>query len=172
MTRPVALTSILLALMLVSALWALRGMADRQRSARLASESLAECRRLARRLRALRELPTIADRGESLGSEVQTAIEASARRAAIPPNQLTRITPEPAQRLGDTPYKEKPTCVRLADVSLQQLVTLIHALGTGDARQHAKSIRIRSPRRDDASDRWTAEFVLTTLFYDPPKATR
>ena len=82
------------------------------------------------------------------------------------------VSPLPPQRLGDTPYKEQPTTVRLENVPLKQLVTLVHRLANQNNSLHPKSIQIRAPQWEGAEERWTAEIVLTYLIYDPPRKAR
>ena len=80
---------------------------------------------------------------------------------------ILRITPGSPQRIEDTAYKEKPTRVLLKDITLQQLVRLLHAVASGDRRLHPKSLRIAAPRRDNTGPLWTAEIELTYLIYAP-----
>ena len=98
-------------------------------------------------------------------------MEAAVRAAGIEPTKLTRITPEPAHRLGDSAYKEKPTHVRLTEVTPRQLVVFVHTLCSGPRAPQPRSLTMRAPRRDGAPRTWSVEIVVTYLVYDPPTSS-
>jgi len=172
MTRRVTILMLLLAVGACLALaWSCAYMSDRRRAALVAFADLGKCYEMAGRIEALNKLPTMAIEHELLAAETTGLIEKAARSAGVPAAGLVRITPEAPVRLADTAYKEKPTQVLLRNVTLKQLVTLVHKLACANQALHPKSIRIAAPRAEETANRWTAEVVLTYLIYDPPNLT-
>jgi hypothetical protein len=102
-----------------------------------------------------------------MAAEITGLIEQAAQAAGVGPGSLRRITPEAPQRLGDSAYKEKPTLLALDDVTLEQLVRLVHHLVSSQQGLCPKSIRLSAPRKAAADSAWSAEIVLTYLIYDP-----
>jgi len=167
----------LAAALIAAALQAYGFMADRREAAIKARADMERCGRIAAIIEALRARPAVACEAERLAAETTGLTERAARSAGIAPGSLVRITPAPPRRVGESVYKEKPTQVLLKNVTLRQLVTMVHALGEADAGLQANSIRLTSPGRDDdglpltrgvKGGLWTAEVVLTYLIYDPP----
>jgi hypothetical protein len=149
-----------------------RTMRDQRAAAETARKDYLRCRDMADDLKALgpsRDRP--ADRTKAAG-EIQGAVERQAKAAGITLDAVIDVSPLPPQRLGDTLYKEQPTTVRLENVSLKNLVTLVHRLADRDNSLYPKSIQIRAPQQQGAEERWTTEIILTYLIYDPPQKTR
>ncbi len=169
-TRILALA--LTVLLLATTIWGYVFCTNAHRAALGARTNLARSREISTKIDALRERPTLAVDQERLSTETTRLIEQAARSAAIKPNKLVRITPEPPRRIADSVYKEKPTQVRLKGVTLTQSVEMLHRLTSAKDVLHPQSIRLGAPRIDDTGDIWTAELVLTYLIYDPPKAGR
>ena len=153
-----------------AAVWSYSFMAAQRDAAAQACEDMADVRRMAGQIEAARQRPTLAAEHERVSDEVTGLIEQAAVKAGVPAGSLIRITPEPPSRLGDTVYKEKPTQVVFRNISLKQLVGLVHRLIGSDQQLEAKSIRITAPNPQDTGDLWNAELVLTYLIYDPPKS--
>ena len=78
-----------------------------------------------------------------------------------------RIWPEPARRVGDTAYKQKPTQVILHKLTLQQLIRFLHTLTGPDTGLHVASLRLTTPRGHDTTNIWNAETTITYLIYAP-----
>ena len=95
-------------------------------------------------------------------------IDAAATSAGIDRRSVVRIVPESPQRLGETIYKEKPIAVLLRGVTLRQVVEMSHALLTPNPGLRIKTMRLSAPTPDDTTDKWTVEFTVTYLLYDPP----
>ena len=168
--RKVILAGAVLLGLAVVAGWCCARAARADRTAGQVRTDLAEIRIIAARIEAVRSRPTMADEQERLSDEVTGLVEAAARQAGIDKRDLVRITPLSPQRVGDTVYKEKPTTVEVSNVSLTQLMKLVHVLLSDGRGLKAKSIRLSAPRHDDTAETWTAEVVLTYLIYDPPKS--
>ncbi len=169
MRRRTAVLTLVLAALL--GLWlggSLRHLAAARGRALAASEDLAECRRLADRIRLLRDRSRLAEDRERVPEQTTGRIEAAAKSAGISAARLVRISPEPARRVGETAYKEKPTRVLLRKVTLKQLVAMVHGLTRGEGMLRAKSLRLTAPSRNATDDLWDAELVLVYLIYEPP----
>lgn len=165
--RRTVLIAVLICLLAAAAIWSCGYMRDQRKAALLAAGNLRECRELTARIKKIRHRPRKADDAERLATETTRRIETAALSAGITTDKLIRITPEPAQRLGDTVYKEKPTQVALKKITLKQLTWFVHALISGPDALHARSIRLTAPRREDTGNLWSAEVELTYLIYDP-----
>jgi len=143
---------------------------QRQRTAAAAEHSsLAECGRLAGDIERLRVRPALASDQERLETETTRMIEAAVQSAGMDKSRLVRIEPAPPSRVGETPYKQKPTLVRLRNVRMEQIVSFVHELAGGGHGLTTKSIRISAPRRQETGGLWTAEITFVYLIYDPPK---
>jgi hypothetical protein len=118
-------------------------------------------------LEMLNRLPHLAAEDERVASETTASIEVAAKTAGIRPEALVRITPAMPQRLGDTVYKEKPTHIQLRNVTLAQVVRMMHAAVTSPQRLQPRSLRITAPERDDNGETWNAEIVVAYLIYEP-----
>jgi len=175
----------LLALLAASAGWAWSTMAAARASALDARDGLERCGQIASRIRALQASPSMAADQELQASQTTGQAEAAARAAGIAAGGLVRISPEPAIRLGDSAYKEKPTRVFMKGVTLRQLATMIHDLAARPSPLTARSITLSAPKADDTGDSsraesrgssqaesrepWNVELVLTYLIYEPQK---
>jgi len=172
MSRHTIQLLILAGLLAISALWSYRKMSSQQRAARLAAGDLAECRRAADQIEALRRRPALAQQNQRESAETIGLIEKSVKAAGLTEAMLVRTVPEQPLRLGDTVYLEKPTRVQLKNVSLVQFVEMLHRILTDKNRLHAKAMRISAPSAEDAGALWNVELVLTYLIYEPPKAQK
>jgi len=170
--RKTLLIALLIVSLALAAAWSRQHMLHRRHAADLARDTLADCRRIAASIASIRDRPAVAADGEAMGGEIQAAIENVAADAGISKDKLIRISPMPAQRLADSAYMEKPTHVRLDDVTLEQMVTLLHRLAAKQQGLVAKSIQLRSPQADDTGDLWVAEIELTYLIYEPTEKGR
>jgi len=159
--------AILMALLAAAALASRGHMLCCRAKALDAQQTLDRCRLHAAAIADIRNRPAVAADNEQLGAEIQAAIETVAKDAGIAGQKIVRISPLPPQRLADSPYKEKPTLVRLEDVTLRQLVTFAHDLSAAKTHLVAKSINIRAPQAEDAGELWIAEVELTYLIYQP-----
>jgi hypothetical protein len=165
--RKTVLMGILLALLVLTAGWSLQVMWQARTEADAATKGLKECNRLAARIAVLNQLPTMASDRERLGAELNGPLEQAAQAAGIASDRLVRIVPEPAQRIGDSAYKEKPTRVIVKNVGLRPLITMVHRLTQSDGGWSLSTLRLTAPSRDATENLWTAELVFTYLVYEP-----
>ena len=165
--RRTILVAVLLVLLAGAAGWSLQAMLAARAQAEEARTGLAECHRLAARIAALSQLPATASDRERQGAELSATLEQAAQAAGIPTDRLIRIAPEPAQRLGDSAYKEKPTRVIVKNVALRPLVAMIHRVTQAEGGWALSSLRLTAPSRDATENLWTAELVFTYLVYEP-----
>ena len=170
--RTTVLFTLLAALLAGLAVWNCRFMTEKRRARSVALADLQRCRQIVWKIAALRRRPSMACDEERLSAETIGLTEQAAKSAGIRTDKLTRITPAPPRRLGDTVYKEKPTQVLLKNVTLEQLVGMLYSLAGGEKGLHPKSLRLTAPRADDCGETWNAELVLTYLIYDPPSSKR
>ncbi len=95
--------------------WAMRASADQLR------ESLAkqqDCRRMVNDINALRDRPGFAALSVDSPRTITARAEEASRQAELPAGALVRIEPQSAMRLGDSPYRLRPTRLELRQVSL------------------------------------------------------
>jgi len=170
MRRRAVLVAILLVLLAGTAGTAFHRLRRARAAAIGARSGLAACHRLAARIERLRREPAVADDRERVQAETSGPVERAAEAAGISPDRLVRITPEPAVRLGDSAYKEKPVRVLLRRVGLRQVIETVHRLARGDGGLRVKALRLSAPGTDATSNEWTAEVVLTYLIYEPAQA--
>lgn len=169
LAHPVARPAILAALLLVAVAWSYSAFDGYRRAALAAQSDYNYCQRDSARIAACRRQPAVAAEQEQLDGQTLGMIEAAAKAANIPAEKLLRITPASAQRVGETDYREKPTQVTLRGVPLEQVVSMMHQLATGEPGLNAKSIQL-TPAAPDSVDSWTAEIVFSYLIYDPTLA--
>ncbi|MBE3068812.1 MAG: hypothetical protein IMZ66_01110 [Planctomycetes bacterium] len=156
-----------LALAVAWAAWSLTRLAEARAAAEGAAHDLATCRRLEGDILHLRARPATAADRERQSAEVTAPIEKAAREAGLAGDRLVRISPEPAQRVGETEYLEKPTRVLLKNVTLKQLARMAYVLGTPPTGLDLKSVRLTAPSRDASDGTWSAELVFVYLIYEP-----
>jgi len=161
---------VLYALLALAAGWSVRHLFAERAAARTAAAALAECRGYEKRILRLRGRPAMAAEQERASAEVSAPIEEAAKAAGVPADRLVRISPEPARRLGESPYKEKPTRVFLKNVSMQEIVTVAHRLVGEKHGFDLKSVRLDAADRGEATGRWSAELVFVYLIYDPARS--
>ncbi|MBN1941694.1 MAG: hypothetical protein JW849_00200 [Phycisphaerae bacterium] len=136
------------------------------RKAALASANdITICRKMAGSMEQYMHQPMLASEHELLATQTNGLIEKAATQAGISKRNLIRITPEPARRIEDSPYKDKPSHILLRDVTLKQMVPFIHNLLS--AGLHARAIRLASPKPEDTGSLWTMEITMSYLVYDP-----
>lgn len=143
--------------------------AERTRAGQ-AREDLAACRDAADGIARLQYGPDLAADGERLASEVTGLVERATKAAQLPQHSLKGIMPAPAQRVGDTPYKEKPTQVVVEKANLRSIVALMHGLASSQPPLEIRSLTLTAARAEDDADAWDAGLSVTYLIYDPPPA--
>lgn len=104
--QTIVVVGLLLLLGLVSAGWSMVRLSNARQQARQQARELDECRRLIAQIKNLREKPNIAGATEMQINDLAAVIEKAADEAELPRQNLIRIWPEQARRIGDTPYKE------------------------------------------------------------------
>ncbi len=160
------------ALLLLVMMFSMRSVTRMKQAALGAEQDFNECQELAAKLQAIGSKPRLAAQHEQVVDELTGALEKAARSAGVMPDSIATISPQPARRLGDTVYKEKPTQVLLRKITLKQLSEMAYSLLSGNTGLHVRSIRLSAPRHDDTGGLWTAELVVTYMLYDPPRMER
>jgi len=166
-TRQAMLLGVMLVLLIGVAGYSTRWMLTQRQTAQAAADDYAASQAIAKRIEATRQSPTVAAdeaRGrQALGRHINTASQkAGLSQTSVPKN----ISPEPAQRVSDTPYMRKPTRFPLRRVSVRQLVAFLYHVTDGSGlRVH--ELRLAEPRGGSPGDRWDAAVTLTYLIYEP-----
>jgi len=173
MTRlEVSLFGLLSLLLLGLVGWSYIFMSHQQDAVHQGAEDLDECFRMVPLIENCGRLPMLAADQERIAGEITSLIEQAAKDSRISVGKsLVRINPEPAQRVGDSVYKEKPTQVLLRDVTLPQVVEMLHRMASSGQPLHAKSIRITAPKEEDMGPTWNAEVTVSYLIYEPIQVT-
>ena len=166
--RTFTLAMLMLAGLAGAAAWASSRFSESRENAQAAAEDLNACRHLASALETLRRRPNFAGAEEMQLAVLAQQIEAAGRNASLPSGSITRIWPEPARRVGETVYKEKPTQIAVKNVSMRQLVTFLYNLSAGSNGLSVNSLRLTAPRGQDNQDVWSVEATVNYLIYSPP----
>jgi hypothetical protein len=165
-------TSVMLGTMVLALLaltgWSFSRLTESRDAALAAERDLAESRATVARMEALRQRPA-AGTTESGQAAFSRRVDEAARTAGFAASEVNNIVPEPPQRVNNSNEMEVPTQVRLQGVTLEQVFTFLHAMSAetdddGNVRDtgvRLKSIRLSTPRDEDAGDRWTVESTLT-----------
>lgn len=164
-------TNLLIALLLACLLcltgWSYWVMDQGQSQAAQAQHDAQACQVLSQQILSLRQKPAIADTKEQAVEQLSKRIETAARAAGIQGDNLAAIAPDPAVRLGDSVYLEKPTTVQLRQVTLAQLLNLAGQLSQGEGNLRIKSLRLSTSVQNDTGNLWSAEMTITYLIYSP-----
>ena len=166
--RTLLLSLVLIGCLCAAAVAAAVHMGRSCSAARQAADDLAECRRLADQIRRLSARPRRASDHERLSSETSTLIEKAAAAAGVTGGRLVSIHPEPAQRVAESVYKEKPTRIVLRGVTVRQTVELMQRLAARENPLSVKSVNLTAATPQEDRDAWHADIVVTYLIYDPP----
>lgn len=165
---------IAIAVLAVCSLWLYFTMDANCEAARVEAENLRVCRELADRVKKMRQRPAQTGTEARSATALALQIENSAKTANIPQAQIVQIDPQPARRLGSSPYKEQPTRVELRDVGMSQLILFIDGLLAGQPGADLAELRLSASEGSNApaasggtSERWEAELVLTDTFFSP-----
>jgi len=161
--------AIVFGLMAVVTVWSLGQMLNARSAAQGAARDLEDCLKYEDQIARLRARPTLAADRERLAAEIVGPIERAAKAAGVSADRLIRISPEAAQRVCETAYKEKPTRVYLKNVTLQQVVQTVHGLVTAEEGLTLKSVRLTALSRETTTNLWSAELVLAYLIYEPQR---
>jgi hypothetical protein len=130
------------------------------------------CEQVANRIAALRSKPVIAGSVSLPADNLSRRIEAAVRGAGVAGDDLASIEPDPASRIGDSSYLEKPTTIQLRNVSLTQVAQLLCALAGDAGGLRVKSLRLTTPPQEQSENLWSCEFTLSYLIYSPLAAPR
>ena len=163
--RQSILPGILTVCMMLVCSYSYDSMSTCKNAALTSANDLVLCRGMATSIKEYMQQPALASEHELLTAQTNSLIEKAVVDAGISKRCLIRITPEPARRLDDSSYKDKPSQVLLREVTLKQMVPFIHNLLS--AGLNARAIRLVSPKPEDTGPLWTAEITMSYLVYDP-----
>ncbi|MFN3166625.1 MAG: hypothetical protein ACE37H_06130 [Phycisphaeraceae bacterium] len=172
--RQAALAGLMLVLLALAAGWSTLRMIDRRDAAQAGARELAESKRIARQIEALRERDAVAsDDPDSARQEENLAqqIDQAAQAVGLVGDWRRGIDHKPSRRVGDTPYTRKPAVLLTRGLTLDQLGALAHEL-TYDSPLTVSELRLTTPSGETRGNRWDADVTLTYLIYDPPDTDR
>jgi hypothetical protein len=160
---------VIAATLLAALAWAGQSLDASAGSAANAADDLAACQRLATRVTALsRSDRPVSGATELATPDVARLIESAATTAAIPPDSLIRIVPEPARTREGRPYQEQSTEVVLHAVTVEQTVRFLYALSTAAPNLRPTNLSLLAPSDAPTNTAaWNAEIRLTHRTYIP-----
>jgi acetolactate synthase small subunit len=167
--RLIILLSLLTVLLGGMAAWSWSYLAHERHSALEARQDLQRGRQMVQQIQELSKQPAVVREREQLQTETIALVESAARLSGLSDRSVRQYAHEKAARVGDTPYKEANTRVTLRNVTMHQLVRMIHKLMETTALQ-ARSVRLSAPRQDEVGDQWNVDLVLSYLIYEPATA--
>jgi hypothetical protein len=161
------LAALMLLLLVLGAGWATNRLFQQRQAAFSAAAALAEARALAGEIERFRGRSSVAA-GQAIGEgEMGEQIEAAASAAGLTGGWLDLVDHRQAERIGQSPFLEKPTTLRIDRVNLRQLLHFLHRLTAGTGFT-LRELRLASPyHAGDAADLWDAEATVTYLIYEP-----
>lgn len=143
-------------------------------SAERAGEVLAEersCQRLIAEILALQNRPRFAGLAAESPQAITARAEEAVRQSGLPVTALVRIEPQSAVRLGDSPYRQRPTRLELRRATLEQVTRFVFHMTRAEEGAAVRDLRLVSVDGPDAADGggtlWNAEPVLTQLIFSP-----
>lgn len=166
--RKAILLSVLAACLVAVSYYSYDNMISCKEAALASANDLIVCGEMAKSIEQYMQRPALASEHELLATQTNSLIEKAAVDAGISKRSLIRITPEPARRIEDSSYKDKPSQILLREVTLKQMVPFVHNLL--DAGLNAKGIRLVSQKPEDSGPMWTMEITMSYLVYDPHNA--
>lgn len=151
--------------------WAWTSLESSRSAASSGQSQLAACQRLAIAIQQNRTLPKRASQEASSATDLTRRIEEASQRARLPTENLVRIEPQPAQRVGETSYKAQPTRIELREATLRQLVPFLLALSDEESGLQVTDLRLVEPRQTATlatfGETWNVEVTLTQLVFSP-----
>lgn len=111
--------------------------------------------------------PELASVDAERSAQLSRHIETVAAQAGIAPSQIERVQAQPSRRIDGGPYLRQPTQVLLRQVTLPQLLALLHDLDTEGQTLQLDDLRLIAPHDQLVGDHWRAEFTISYLVYDP-----
>lgn len=164
--RPIILVGAMLLLLAITAAWAGRWQADQKRQAERAASDLAEATRIAAQLEQLRAEPTVVASKDLEIKELGQIIESAAKKVLLADGAISNVYPRGPRPVGDTPYIERATDIKVQQVTLAQLSGFLYYL-SHDAGLNVRDLRLNVPRRQARPDQWDADVTLTYMLYAP-----
>ncbi|MEM9420562.1 MAG: hypothetical protein AAGA25_16160 [Planctomycetota bacterium] len=164
---------------------------NRAKGDELASrQQMTESLRYAKQINEAEKSPSRISNTEMEVALLARLVEQAADEASIDRHALDRIWPQPARRIGDSPYQRKTTQLVVRNVSLQQVITFLHELIQAESALSVDQLRLSAPpgslptlppsligqststlTQAYAEDEfWTLEASVSHLLYQPTTA--
>lgn len=148
--------------------WAMNASAGRLQES-LANEQ--ECQLVVDDIHRLKDRPGFAALTIDSPRTITARAEAAGKQANLAASALVRIEPQSAVRLGDSPYRMRPTRLELRQVTLEQLIRFSHFMIDESQGTTLRDLRLTlsdgSADRANDANQWNAELVLTQLIFAP-----
>ena len=153
--------------MLTFSYWDMRVSAMRLNESLLKEQ---DCSTLIEDIHHLRNRPGFAALTVDAPRTITTRAEQAGQRANLSASSLVRIEPQPAARLGDSPYRLRPTRLELRQVTLEQVIRFAHAMVDDSQGTTLRDLRLTNSSSEPSAaraDDWKVEVVLTQLIFAP-----
>jgi hypothetical protein len=169
--RPLLLTVLLLAILLLANGWSFSWMLRQRSAADAAAVDAAACQGLERLIADMRRQSTLVSAQSIESQELGERIDAAAKQSDLNLNLLQGVFPEPAVRVGNLPYVEKPTTLTFRKVEARTLATFLFHL-TNSSGLTLRHLHLRTPHGNTGSTLWDVDATITCLVYAPNANSR
>lgn len=164
--RQVILAATLVA-SIVFTIWCWSQLSTAHADAASAADEWTRCQSLAQQLAAIGPAAPI-DRTTAGPTAVSHAIDQASKSAHLTPTSIARIAPEQPHRVTGTSLEEQPTRLELRDITLQQLITLLHTASAELPGARVSSLRLTAPSQTHATSRWEVQATISRFADAPP----
>lgn len=167
--RQTTLIVVMFAILLMAAGGLTKDMFAKAEAAHQAAADLSQFRQVAGQIETLRKQDAIAATDEDADQQDQALaqrIDRAATVVGLTGEWRQEIQHKQARRVGDSPYLRKPAVLFTRGLTLAQITALLHEL-TYDSPLIVSELRLKTPRGEEAGNRWDADITLTYLIYSP-----
>lgn len=169
--RQVFLIAVMLVLLALVAGWSVNRMRTARYQAQREARYLAECEAYAKRIKTLRDKPAVASAQKLKEQKLGPFMSEAWRKAGLPGSPPETVSPKAARRIGDSPYKRKPTAIPMRRIALPDLTSFLYHLTDGTGLR-VRELRLTAPDRDSHNNRWDAQVTVTYLVHEPRDESR
>jgi hypothetical protein len=169
--RTLLLTALLLAMLLLATVWSVSWMFRQRSAADAASADAAACQGLERLIADMRRQSTLVSAQAIESQELGERIDAAAKQSGLSLDLLQGVFPEPALRVGNLPYVEKPTTLTFRKVESRALATFLFHL-TNSSGLTLRHLHLRTPHGNTGTTLWDVDATITCLVYAPNDNSR
>jgi len=165
--RQAVLVGVMLIMLALAAGWSMNRMFTARAAAAAAAADREAAKRMAEAMVDLRDQPAVAATRAMGERQLLQRLAEAAGKAGLPGDVIEGTFPQSARRVGDAPYRRKPTAISLRPMPLDQLTAFLYHL-TAASNLTVHDLRLRAPRDAEAGQNiWEAEATITYLIYSP-----